>query len=587
MTVKQKNILLEQLISEQYNDLILEAMSLSDIKQKWYDDIDDDVFNQIVQSDPTYKPEKPDKIGQYAKWLLSLYKQGRLKIEDLYKATQYLTVFQKAKTMKRLENADINKYKSLPELYKAVENFMPKDDGENDSLMSQSDKEKQTQAEAEKVYEDEDYIIVIPHTKEAAIKYGKNTQWCTAATGSYNYFDDYNKEGNLYIIIPKDGSGKYQFHFESNSFMDAHDNPIYKEDFWYDDLIPLVDFFKKERPNDWYLCLYDKIYPFKEGHAIVKFGDDYDSLYSFIDKDGRQITDAIFSYAEDFSHGWALVSADPECYDYNENENYRWEYNFINYDGEFICKEGFESAESFDKHGEAKVETWNGEERTLLTDGSFKDEHWGDYAVETYDNFTIIKYNDKYTVIDKDNHICFEKELWFDEIRGINNGDYVIANKNGRETIIDTNTWEPLMGDYKQLPFKHASEFVDGCARVVVGDYYKDLKTNYLKTDGTFLSGTDFDISGTFHNGYATVIIKDSDGVQHANFINTDGKFTFKNWFTKFKVVNKFGTLKVPYNGNEVLVDGDGNTRLFAEQKERTLKQYIKSVVNEVLIKNI
>ena len=79
---------------------------------------------------------------------------------------------------------------------------------------------------AEKVYEDNDWLIIVPKTREAAIYYGKGTKWCTASTGGYNYFERYNNEGKLYININKNTGDKYQFHFESNSFMDAEDKPI-------------------------------------------------------------------------------------------------------------------------------------------------------------------------------------------------------------------------------------------------------------------------------------------------------------------------------------------------------------------------
>ena len=79
---------------------------------------------------------------------------------------------------------------------------------------------------AEKVYEDNEWLIIVPKTREAAIYYGKGTKWCTASTRGYNYFERYNNEGRLYININKNTGDKYQFHFESNSFMDAEDKPI-------------------------------------------------------------------------------------------------------------------------------------------------------------------------------------------------------------------------------------------------------------------------------------------------------------------------------------------------------------------------
>ena len=74
--------------------LLLEA-TLDDIYTKYYSNIPQDEFWQIIKADPTYNEQKSQKMGKYGKWLLNLYKQGKLKNEDLYKATDYLSYFVK------------------------------------------------------------------------------------------------------------------------------------------------------------------------------------------------------------------------------------------------------------------------------------------------------------------------------------------------------------------------------------------------------------------------------------------------------------------------------------------------------------
>lgn len=199
---------------------LFEAVSLNDIYAKYYSKIDSDVFRKIVESDPTWRVEKPDKMGKFGKWLLSLYIGGRLKLEDLYKAKEYLTYF--VKYNNRIEIKDINKYKTLVDLYNVVKVFM-----NNPKIStSHSDEIRKIKDGAEKVYEDSEWLIIVPHTMEASCYYGKGTQWCTAADKSNNMFNHYNDQGNLYININKVSGEKYQFHFESDSFMDATDEPI-------------------------------------------------------------------------------------------------------------------------------------------------------------------------------------------------------------------------------------------------------------------------------------------------------------------------------------------------------------------------
>lgn len=201
-------------------NLLFEAASLSDIHSKYYSQIPDDIFQDIISTDPTYNPNKPDKMGKYGKWLLTIYLQGKLKIEDLYKAKDDLTVF--IKYQSKLEQKDINKYHSLQDLYSAIKPFVDNPQ----QAATKSEEIRQLKQGAEKVYEDNKWIVIVPHTQDAACYYGKGTRWCTAATGSYNYFDDYNKEGLLYINIVKGTDIKFQFHFETSSYMYASDEPI-------------------------------------------------------------------------------------------------------------------------------------------------------------------------------------------------------------------------------------------------------------------------------------------------------------------------------------------------------------------------
>ena len=202
-------------------DLLLEAASLDDVHAKHYSSIPRDTFDRIVSADPT---SGTDKMGRYGKWLLGLYKGGRLKEEDLYKAKQYLSLFDKFKG--RLERKDIGQYGSLPALYDAVRPFESGNISANNS-----EEERRIKANgAKRVYESPEWLVVVPLTREAACLYGKGTQWCTAATKSDNYFDYYNDQGPLYININRRDGSKYQIHFETMSFMDARDDETNAEE---------------------------------------------------------------------------------------------------------------------------------------------------------------------------------------------------------------------------------------------------------------------------------------------------------------------------------------------------------------------
>lgn len=207
------------------NDLINESYlieaELKDIYPKYYNDIPQDIFWNIIKTDPTYDEQRSQKMGKYGKWLLNQYRQGNLDMNNLPKVRNTIDFFNRYN--RQLEVKDINQYKNIDQVYDNVKNFME----DPSQATSKSDEvRKIKEMGAEKVYEDNDWLIIVPKTREAAIYYGKGTKWCTASTDSYNYFERYNNEGRLYININKNTGDKYQFHFESNSFMDAEDKPI-------------------------------------------------------------------------------------------------------------------------------------------------------------------------------------------------------------------------------------------------------------------------------------------------------------------------------------------------------------------------
>ena len=280
-----------QRIDENYHNyallnenLILEAMSISDVHEKYYNQIPEEEFKMIVFADPT---AKEDKMGKYSKWLLALYTGGNLKLEDLYKATDYLITFHKYKN--KLEKKDIGQYKSLPELYDAIQPYE-----DNTQAASHKEEIRQIKKGAEKVYEDNEWLVIVPYTEETAIFYGKGTQWCTAATQSDNYFDYYNdNDYTLYININKQTGEKYQFCLESGEFMNERDaEEIPKVN---DNLFNFYYNIYKQKENRYRASdkkilrlKYDEVYKFwfdsesniNRGLLMVK----RDGLYNFIDE---------------------------------------------------------------------------------------------------------------------------------------------------------------------------------------------------------------------------------------------------------------------------------------------------------------
>jgi hypothetical protein len=202
----------------------LNEISVQDAYAKFYNDISQDDYTSIIEADPF---SKPNFLSPYAKWLLGLYKNKNLKLEDLYKATEYIKAFNTLKPRLSLDKRDINKFKSLPDMFNIIKPYM--ESGE--TIQSSTSLEKEIkQKEVKRLYEDEKWLVIQPLTERAACYYGKNTEWCTAGKEN-NRFEYYASQGPLYINIDKVNNEKYQFHFESGQFMDENDSDIDFMDF--------------------------------------------------------------------------------------------------------------------------------------------------------------------------------------------------------------------------------------------------------------------------------------------------------------------------------------------------------------------
>jgi predicted Zn-ribbon and HTH transcriptional regulator len=94
---------------------------------------------------------------------------------------------------------DINQYTNpafLEELMEVVDN-----------RKSKGEIEKELKNQAEKLYEDDDVLVVKPDTYAASCYYGANTKWCTTTKESSHYFRQYITKGSLYYFInKKDGT---------------------------------------------------------------------------------------------------------------------------------------------------------------------------------------------------------------------------------------------------------------------------------------------------------------------------------------------------------------------------------------------
>jgi len=86
-----------------------------------------------------------------------------------------------------------------------LERFMD----EVESIMTRKDKEKKLKSEVDRVYEDDNWVIIRPKSHGASCYYGAGTKWCTTSKDK-SFFEKYNNEGVLYYVIKKQSGKDYK-----------------------------------------------------------------------------------------------------------------------------------------------------------------------------------------------------------------------------------------------------------------------------------------------------------------------------------------------------------------------------------------
>jgi hypothetical protein len=77
------------------------------------------------------------------------------------------------------------------------------------SLSSLIEIEKEMESQIQKVYDDENWVVVLPLTFESSIKYGAGTKWCTTFKNEKQYFARYWNRGILAYYINKKTGYKF------------------------------------------------------------------------------------------------------------------------------------------------------------------------------------------------------------------------------------------------------------------------------------------------------------------------------------------------------------------------------------------
>lgn len=223
--------------------------------KKYYPNIEDDMFMNLIALDPTYR-DGSNSVGKYGKWILNLYNKGNLSNDDMDSITDVLNQFTIYRN--RIQNKDLNSYKSLSALEDILATVV-----DDDSMLTdrqklrflknvKSGKIKTSAADDyDVVLETPKFIVYVPNTHEASMLLGKDTRWCTAYEDPH-WYNHYTKDnGKLYIIKDKETGNRWQYSDLTGDFLNEWDSSFMVADLMKQDK-KLSKFFEKFLGIDYY-----------------------------------------------------------------------------------------------------------------------------------------------------------------------------------------------------------------------------------------------------------------------------------------------------------------------------------------------
>ena len=145
---------------------------------------------------------------------------GELDTDELEHLVDLIKDFDKYQS--QFPKKDINQYVSLNELEKVI------------LYVRAKNQEKELEKQADKIYEDDKFLVIKPKSEEASCKYGSNTKWCVTSKGSGHFGRYTSGRQSLYFIINKAKStnanyAKVAIHFDDEGhlrYWDTQDSPM-------------------------------------------------------------------------------------------------------------------------------------------------------------------------------------------------------------------------------------------------------------------------------------------------------------------------------------------------------------------------
>ena len=135
---------------------------------------------------------------KYLDWIINRWIKSREENPEMVTSSKESVqeIIDAVDTFNRIRNTldikNLYDYKSVNQLF--------------DTLRTASTKQRRTissRDDATQVFENDQFIIMVPESKEASCYYGAGTKWCVASTDTDSHYNNYKQSGELYYIIDK------------------------------------------------------------------------------------------------------------------------------------------------------------------------------------------------------------------------------------------------------------------------------------------------------------------------------------------------------------------------------------------------
>lgn len=211
-----------------------------DLRAKYVKSMDPEILDWILGIS-----DLQDFNHKYTDFVLkTLNKDSEDLDDDIDAVITMLKYFDKHNS--QLEKKDINQYQSTSELFKVIR---PLQEKEHQKVM---------ESKVDRVYEDDQFVVVIPKSEEASCKYGAGTRWCTTSKKS-GHFGRYTSGSQLlfYIINKKNSkNGNYDkvaVHYDDSgkdSWWDTQDKSMNEREidvfkFAFSEMVDAIQDYKK------------------------------------------------------------------------------------------------------------------------------------------------------------------------------------------------------------------------------------------------------------------------------------------------------------------------------------------------------